>query len=66
VLSVQLLALMQAIDYLQCQNRLSSFTRKTYEEVRGLSSTITKDEPRYKELENIKKYLITLGSTTAF
>ena len=63
VLSVQLLALMQSIDYLKCQSRLSSFTMKVYEEVRAISGTIVEDKPRYNELKQIRQYLISLGST---
>lgn len=62
VLSVQLLGLMQAIDYLKCHSRLSSFTATVYQQVREISATIVDDSPRYKELPKIKKYLITLGS----
>jgi histidine ammonia-lyase len=62
VLAVQLLALMQAIDYLKCQQRLSSFTLKIYEEVRQISPAITEDKPRYNDIKKISKYLISLGS----
>src|SRR6185369_10758594 len=43
VLAVQTLALMQAIDYLKCQPRLSSFTHKVYEEVRAFAKPIIED-----------------------
>src|SRR6188768_1550611 len=63
VLSIQTLALVQAIDYLKCQTRLSSFTHKLYEEVRQIVGPIVTDEPRYKDIQAMRKYLITLGST---
>jgi histidine ammonia-lyase len=62
VLSIQLLALMQSIDYLKCHSRLSSFTLQVYEEVRAISKTITEDLPRYNEIKDIRQYLLTLGS----
>lgn len=62
VLSVQLLALMQAIDFLKCQSRLSSFTLKVYHEVREISGPILEDKPRYKDIQAIRKYLVKLGS----
>lgn len=63
VLSVQLLALLQSIDYLKCQPRLSSFTTRIYEEVRALVPTIQEDKPQYKSIQSVRQYLITLGST---
>lgn len=62
VLAIQTLALAQAIDFLKCQSRLSTFAHKFYEEVRSLVGPIVKDEPRYKDIQSIRKYLITLGS----
>jgi histidine ammonia-lyase len=62
VLAVQTLALMQAIDYLKCQTRLSSFTHKVYEEVRAFAEPIIEDAPRYNDLKAVKEYLINLGS----
>jgi histidine ammonia-lyase len=63
VLAIQTLAVVQAIDYLKCHARLSSFSHKFYEEVRSLVGPIIEDEPRYKEIKLIREYLITLGST---
>lgn len=63
VLAVQLLALAQAIDYLQCQPRLSSFTSKVYYELRALVEPIVEDKPRYEDLSIARDYLKTLGST---
>jgi histidine ammonia-lyase len=62
VLSIQLLALMQSIDFLKCHSRLSSFTLQVYEEVRAISKTITEDVPRYNEIKEIRQYLLTLGA----
>jgi histidine ammonia-lyase len=63
VLTIQTLALVQAIDYLKCQTRLSTFTHKLYEEVRQVVGTIVDDQPRYNDIQAMRKYLITLGST---
>lgn len=62
VLSVQAMALAQAIDYLQCQPRLSSFTMKFYNEMRAIADPISEDRPQYKTLPLIKDYLVQLGS----
>ncbi|HEV8514133.1 MAG TPA: aromatic amino acid ammonia-lyase [Cyclobacteriaceae bacterium] len=66
VLAVQAIALMQAIDYLKCQSRLSTFTNKMYEEVRAFSKPIIEDLPRYQEIKAMKAYLLKLGSTKIF
>lgn len=61
VLSVQALALIQAIDYLQCHARLSTFTAKVYTEIREISSPVIDDKPRYDDIPAIRSYLIALG-----
>lgn len=63
VLAIQTMALAQAIDFLKCQARLSTFSRKFYEEVRALVGPIVEDEPRYRDIQSIRKYLVTLGSS---
>ena len=62
VLAIQTLALVQAIDYLKCHARLSSFATHFYEEVRALVGPIVEDKPRYKDIQSIRKYLVTLGA----
>jgi len=62
VLSVQTVALVQAIDYLKCQSRLSTFAHTFYGEVRNIVEPIIDDKPRYKDIQAVRKYLITLGS----
>jgi histidine ammonia-lyase len=66
ILTVQLMALMQAIDFLKCQPRLSSFTSKVYHEVREFSGVILEDQPRYKDIKAVRKYLMKLGSEVNF
>jgi histidine ammonia-lyase len=66
VLAIQLLAVVQAIDYLQCQPRLSGFTSRLYQEVRELRGPIVEDKPIYKDLGKIRQYLMDLGSELSF
>jgi histidine ammonia-lyase len=63
VLAIQALAVAQAIDYLQCHARLSSFTGKFYDEIRKISDPIVEDQPQYKNLPLVRNYLLHLGST---
>ncbi|MBX2967995.1 MAG: aromatic amino acid lyase [Cyclobacteriaceae bacterium] len=63
VLSVQLLALVQAIDFLKCQSRLSSFMLKVYEEVRQISPVVITDRPHSNDIKKINHYLSNLGDS---
>src|SRR5687767_4902238 len=64
VLAVQTLAVAQAIDYLKCQSRMSTFSRHFFDEVRALVPPIMEDKPRYQDIQLIRKYLVRLGSST--
>jgi histidine ammonia-lyase len=57
VLAIQAMALAQAIDYLQCHPRLSSFTAGLYHEIRQITGPLTDDRPTYKHLQEIRTYL---------
>lgn len=63
VLAVQTLAVAQAIDFLKCQPRLCPFSHSFYENVRAIVGPIVEDKPRYNDIQAIRKYLISLGSS---
>src|SRR5258708_33337298 len=50
VLSIQLMTILQAIDYLDCASRLAASTRSLYSDVRQLSPTFIEDTPKYKDI----------------
>jgi histidine ammonia-lyase len=56
VLSIQMMTVLQAIDYLECVSRLSSKTRFIYSEIRKIFPKFIEDKPKYKDLEKIKKH----------
>jgi histidine ammonia-lyase len=56
VLSIQMMTVLQAIDYLKCVPRLSSETLRIYKEIRKIFPTFIEDKPKYKDLEKIRKY----------
>jgi histidine ammonia-lyase len=66
VLAIQAISLMQAIDYLKCQTRLSSATHKLYDEIRSIVPTFVDDQPKYKVLKEVKKYLENRQSPLIF
>lgn len=63
VLAIQTLAVVQAIDFLKCQARLSPFSHSLYENVRDIVGPIVDDKPRYNEIRLIRQYLLKLGAT---
>lgn len=57
VLAIQLMTILQAIDYLACQSKLAPHTLALYKEARAMFPKFIEDEPKYKELEKIKNFL---------
>jgi histidine ammonia-lyase len=58
VLSIHLMALAQAIDCLKIEKLLSEQTRNIYDEIRRFFPAISEDEPKYKEIEQMKHFLM--------
>ena len=56
VLSIQMMTILQAIDYLECVPKLSSETLNVYTEIRKIFPKFIEDTPKYKDLERIKNY----------
>jgi histidine ammonia-lyase len=59
VLSIEMMALAQAVDYLKIDTRLSSTTKKTYDTIRQLVPKFIDDSPKYKDIQAITDYLFT-------
>ena len=57
ILAIHSIAVVQAIDGLNCTQLLSPFSQKTYKELRKLCPKFVEDRPLYKDLNNIIKYL---------
>lgn len=60
VLAIEMAAILQAIDYLDCTSRLSGFTRHIYDSIRQILPTQIEDKARYKELRELKIHLETV------
>jgi histidine ammonia-lyase len=60
VLAIEMAAVLQAIDYLDCTSRLSGFTRTIYDTARQIIPTQIEDKARYKELKQLKLHLETV------
>ncbi|SFW51890.1 HAL/PAL/TAL family ammonia-lyase [Chitinophaga sancti] len=58
VLAIQVMTMLQAVDYLNCQDKLSSFSHLIYQEVRAIFPKFIQDSPKYKDAKRIKEYLL--------
>ena len=57
VLSIQLMTILQGIDYLGCQEKLSTHTLSLYTELRKLFPKFIEDVPKYHDLKNVTAFL---------
>ncbi|HET6244601.1 MAG: aromatic amino acid lyase [Bacteroidetes bacterium] len=57
VLSIHAIAVVQAVDGLECSNRLSPFSKKIYNEIRKICPVILEDRPMYKDIKKVREYL---------
>ncbi len=61
VLAIQLMSIIQAIDYLNIADKLSSFSNKIYKELRTVVPFFKTDHPKYPEIEAMKKHINSNG-----
>ena len=66
VLGIQLMTILQAIDYLDCSSRLAASTQSLYREVRQFFPKFIEDTPKYKDLEKVRSYLETADPAFSF
>ena len=59
VMAIEILTLVQAVEYLKIQDKLSAASREIYREVRELVPAFADDTSKYRELARIKEYLKT-------
>ena len=58
VLSIELITIVQAIEYLKVQDQVSSKTRKMYDEIRNIVPIFTEDVVMYPYVNKVKNYII--------
>src|SRR5690606_36560300 len=58
VISIQLLTLTQAIDFLQCHDKLSPKAKEIYQDIRKIVPTFKEDIVLSQELQKIKSYIM--------
>ncbi len=59
VLAIQMMTVLQAVDYLECASLLSSKTNTVYTAIRKIFPKFIDDLPKYKDLERVKSYFET-------
>lgn len=59
VMAIEILSLVQAIEYLKIQEKLSTISLEIYNEIRAIVPSFTEDTSKYQELSDIKAYLKT-------
>jgi histidine ammonia-lyase len=57
VMAIELIALLQAVDYLNVANKLSDKTKKIYDDLRQIFPKFVEDSPKYKDVENIQRFI---------
>lgn len=56
VLAIQMMAVLQAIDFLDCVHKLSPTTKRVYQLIRKIFPKFTEDLPKYQDLARLKAY----------
>lgn len=57
VLAIQAMSILQGIDYLKCSPRLATATRSVYNSLRKIFPKFVEDQPRYKDIANVKNWI---------
>ncbi len=57
VMSIELIALLQAIDYLDIVSDLSEKTKTVYNDLRQIVPKFIEDSPKYSDIENINNFI---------
>jgi histidine ammonia-lyase len=58
VLSIELIAILQAVDYLKIEDKLSSFSRNTYSELREVVPQFITDSVKHRDIANVRDYIV--------
>ncbi len=59
VMAIELIAIIQAVDFLSIENKLSPRTKKTYDSLREIVPKFIDDTPKYKEIDAMVQHIKT-------
>jgi histidine ammonia-lyase len=57
VQAIEMITLLQAVDYLKIHDKLSTFTRQVYNDLREIVPVFVEDTPKYKEIKAICSHM---------
>jgi histidine ammonia-lyase len=57
VLAIEMISILQAIDYLEIKDKLSSYSLSKYLDLRQIVPKFTEDTIKYKDIQNIIQYI---------
>jgi len=57
VLAIEMISILQAIDYLEIKEKLSSYSLSKYLDLRQIVPKFTEDTIKYKDIQNIIQYI---------
>lgn len=57
VLSIEMMSILQGIDYLGIEDKLSAKTNRVYQELRKIFPRFENDLPKYGDIKKVKQYL---------
>ncbi|UEG52768.1 aromatic amino acid ammonia-lyase [Mucilaginibacter daejeonensis] len=66
VLAIHLMTILQAIDLLECQDRLAPVSKAFYDQARAIFPKFVEDEPRYKDIARLSQMLASTEHINAF
>ncbi len=58
VLAIEMISILQAIDFLEIKDRLSSYSLSKYLDLRQIVPKFTEDTIKYKDIHNIEQYIM--------
>lgn len=66
VVAIQAMTLLQAVDYLECQEKMSPKTKAVYDALRNIFPKFVEDSPLYKSLAKVRTWLEANAPATIY
>jgi histidine ammonia-lyase len=58
VLAIEMITILQAVDYLKIREKMSTYSRKKYDDLRKIVPAFSEDTTKYREIQNIANYIM--------
>jgi histidine ammonia-lyase len=58
ILSIELIAILQAVDYLGIEDQLAPYSKRIFYQLRKIVPKFENDSPKYQEIQLVKEYLV--------